>query len=85
MDLSILLVASFGLALVWFMWRAMKGNTKHLTEDELSDFLSNRMEGRKLKHTREHLLSCDECKTLLDELTEFSHKPKPDRLLKRRF
>ena len=85
MSTSIILVATFTLALVWFMWRGMKGNIQHLTEEELSDFLSNRLEGRKLKHTREHLLRCDECKELLDELTRFSQKHKPDRLLKRRF
>ncbi len=82
-ELSIL--ALFAVGLAWIMWRWIKGNSNHLSEEDINDFLTNRMDGNALKHAREHLLKCDECKTLLDEISKNSQKHKPDRLLKRRF
>jgi ABC-type nickel/cobalt efflux system permease component RcnA len=85
MSKSAAIVAFFALALVWYMWRYIKRSLQHLDDDDLRDFLENRMSARELKHTREHLLSCEECKARLDELSGEAHKPAPDRWLKRRF
>jgi hypothetical protein len=80
-----IIVLGFALAIVWWIWRGIKPNLRHLTDAELDDFLANRMGGNRLKHTREHLLRCDECKSRLDEMTSISQKMKPERWLKRRF
>lgn len=85
MKSELLLLSLFALMLAWTMWRWIKGNLKHLSEQDIDDFLANRMGEKELKHTREHLLQCDECKDLLDEISKIPQKHKPDRLLKRRF
>ena len=85
MSTSEIIVLGFALGIVWWIWRGIKPNLQHLSDADLDDFLSNRMAGKKLKHTREHLLRCEECKERMDELSGSSQKMKPERWLKRRF
>lgn len=85
MKSELLILALFAMGMIWVMWRWIKGSLQHLSEQEIDDFLANRMGGKELKHAREHLLQCDECKDLLDEISKIPQKHKPDRLLKRRF
>jgi len=85
MSSEALIVVTFALSVLWFMWRQIKGNLVHLDDDDLDNFLSNRMGEKELKRAREHLLRCDSCKLRLDEMTKKSQKIKPDRWLKRRF
>ena len=85
MKSELLLLSLFALALIWIIWRWIKGNLRHLSEQDIEDFLTNRMGRKELKHTREHLLQCNECKKLLDDISKEPQKHKPDRLLKRRF
>ncbi|RMF00414.1 MAG: hypothetical protein D6772_06420 [Bacteroidetes bacterium] len=85
MTKSAAVVAFFALALVWYMWRYIKRSLQHLEDDDIRDFMENRMSERDRKHTREHLLSCGECKARLDELCGEARKPAPERWLKRRF
>jgi hypothetical protein len=85
MSTGALIVVVFALSVLWFMWRQIKGNLVHLDEEDLDNFLSNRMGEKELKRTREHLLRCESCKLRLDEMTKKAQKIKPDRWLKRRF
>ncbi|MEL7220705.1 MAG: hypothetical protein AAGJ93_05255 [Bacteroidota bacterium] len=85
MTTSNIIVLGFALAIVWWIWRGIRPNLQHLSDDDLNDFLANRTTGKSLKHTREHLLRCEECKERLDELTSVAQKMKPERWLKRRF
>lgn len=85
MSTEALIVVVFALSVIWFMWRQIKGTLQHLDDDDLDNFLSNRMGEKELKRTREHLLQCESCKLRLDEMTKYSQKIKPDRWLKRRF
>ena len=85
MTSSTLIVLLFALALVWYMWNRIRPTLQHLDDADLDDFLANRLGERKLKHVREHLLSCEACKEKLDNETRKAHKMKPERLLKRRF
>lgn len=80
-----IIVLGFALAIIWRIWRGIKPNLQHLADEELDDFLANRMTGKTLKYAREHLLRCEECKERLDELTSVAQKMKPERWLKRRF
>lgn len=73
------------LLVMWRIWRAIKANMRHLTEEDIEDFLTNRMSEQELRYTREHLLKCEDCKELLDEVSKQAQKQKPERLLKRRF
>ena len=79
------LLLLFALGLIWRMWRWIKASRTHLTDQELLDFVENRQSGQQLKHTREHLLHCEECKDRLDEIQRAGHRPQPDRWMKRRF
>lgn len=85
MDINSIIVLGFALAIIWFIWRGIKPNLRHLDDNDLNDFLANRMGGQELKYTREHLLRCEECKQRMDELTSETQKMKPERWLKRRF
>ncbi|MEM1215711.1 MAG: zf-HC2 domain-containing protein [Bacteroidota bacterium] len=85
MSVSALLVMSFGLGICWLVWRNMREGMRHLDEQDIEDFLAGRLDERNLKRVREHLLVCEECRALLDEMSKKSQKHKPDRLLKRRF
>ena len=85
MKRELLILALFALGMAWIMWRWIKGNLNHLSEQDIDNFLTNRMSEKELKHAREHLLQCNECKELLDSISKMPQKHKPDRLLKRRF
>jgi hypothetical protein len=85
MNTSVLVVVLFALCLIYYMWRRIQPSLTHLDDGEMDDFLANRLNETALKHAREHLLRCDECKEKLDEHTRKVQKMKPDRLLKRRF
>ncbi len=85
MKFELLLLALFAFGLGIRIWKWIEASSKHLSEKDIDDFLTNRMDGQALKHTREHLLQCDECKKLLDDISKEPQKHKPDRLLKRRF
>ena len=85
MSTSTLVVITFALALVWYMWRRIKGNLEHLDDEDIDDFLANRLSEGDRKKAREHLLRCPACKLRFDEMTKESQKMKPERWLKRRF
>ena len=85
MGTEALSVVIFALSIMWFMWSRIKQNLDHLDDDDINDFLANRMGEGERRIAREHLLRCPACKLRLDELTKKAQKVKPERLLKRRF
>lgn len=85
MTTGALIVCTFALALFWMFWRSIRSSLACLEDQEIEDFLAERLGPSDLKRVREHLLQCDECKERLDEMTRQAQKRKPDRLLKRRF
>ncbi len=85
MSTSTLMVITFALAVVWYMWRRIKPNLTCLDDEDIDDFLANRLSEKERKQVREHLLRCPACKLRLDEMTKQAQKMKPERLLKRRF
>ncbi|MEL6658220.1 MAG: zf-HC2 domain-containing protein [Bacteroidota bacterium] len=85
MSTSTLMVITFALSIVWYMWRRIKNNLTCLDDEDIDDFLSNRLSEKEQKQVREHLLRCSACKMRFDEMTKQAQKMKPERLLKRRF
>ena len=85
MSTSTLMVITFALSIVWYMWRRIKNNLTCLDDEDIDDFLSNRLSEKEQKQVRELLLRCSECKMLFDEMTKQAQKITPERLLKRRF
>ena len=85
MTTEIQVLIFFAIGVLWYMWRRIKRSLQHLEDSELRDFIQNRLGKNDLKRVREHLLSCDQCKDRLDEIQKETHRPNPDRWLKRRF
>lgn len=71
--------------LLWRMARWVLGTYQHPSEETLREFYHEQLDKSDLKRVREHLLHCDECRELLDEIRREPGKPQRERWIKKRF
>ncbi len=68
-------------AIIYYIGKEVVGSFRHLTDDQLIDYWSGRMEAQNRKAYRrcsEHLGSCDDCRDRLDEIRKGNAGPGAD-------
>ena len=58
-----------------------KKYTSHPTDEQLADFIDNRLLGNIKDEVMDHLAHCDECREVINEVIEYKKKSKLDRLM----